>query len=122
MGLVKSAGVSAAAALIERRLAQALYSYRTRISSGDMALLSELDSCSELLPCNLANRNTHRVVSVGFRRGTGMIGLAVRRERAASHIRTVVADGFGNGLAEIGVLARELGGLAESEAEQVVHY
>src|ERR1700731_3180291 len=37
MGLVNCSGVSAAAALSERRLAHALKSYRTRISSGDMA-------------------------------------------------------------------------------------
>src|ERR1700756_3993087 len=36
MGLVNCSGVRAAAAVSERRLAQALKSYRRRISSGDM--------------------------------------------------------------------------------------
>src|SRR5579859_7030226 len=46
MGLVNCSGVSAAAALSERRLAQALYSYSWRISSGDMAWPHKLDFIS----------------------------------------------------------------------------
>ncbi len=51
-----------------------------------------------------------------------MIGLAVRREAAAAHICAIVADSLGNDFADIGILARKLGCLVESEAEDIVHH
>src|ERR1700688_2041714 len=64
------------------------------------------------------NGNLDRVVF--FCRGTGMIGFAVGGEGSAAHIVAIAADGFGNSLAEIGVLAREFRRLVESEPEQIV--
>src|SRR5260370_22083920 len=82
IGLVNCSGVSAAAALSERRLAQALYSYSRRISSGDIELPHKRYLVTISCFRDLANGNTNWIVCL--RRRTRMIGLAVRRESAAA--------------------------------------
>src|SRR5260370_8771192 len=50
-----------------------------------------------------------------------MIRLAVRRKSAAAHIFAISADCFGNYLANIRILARELRCLVEGEAKHIVY-
>src|SRR6202035_2145562 len=55
-----------------------------------------------------------------FRRGARMIGLIVRWEIAALHVRAIFAYCARDNLADIGVLARKFWCLLEGQAEEIV--
>src|SRR5690349_10261335 len=115
-GLVNCSGVSAAAAVRQRRLAQALKSYSRRISSGDIGVPHNQISYSatkrprlawtehrlkSVPPWLSANRNFQAVF---FSCRARMIGLTVRREIAAAHIGAVFAHSVGDDFTDIGIL------------------